>query len=196
MATRFYAEGRNVLLIWLITRRHPVRLRSPHPFTAFVYWLGSLFFKQRKRDRYPHAVPAAHSSEAERALDKRQMEVQFFLGGPKPEWCRWSAHPAEDWKVSARHGLPAHATVAQLAEQLFCKQQDAGSMPVGGSMPLKLNRMSGRRGDRLSVRFRPGAPSTRRPNGRVATLRTWNGASSNLAGCTKRMYANWNSDQP
>ena len=24
----------------------------------------------------------AHSSEAERALDKRQMEVQFFLGGP------------------------------------------------------------------------------------------------------------------
>ena len=46
---------------------------------------------------------------------------------------------------SARSDLPAErlplrsfhdAAVAQLAEQLFCKQQVTGSIPVGGSMEV------------------------------------------------------------
>jgi hypothetical protein len=36
-----------------------------------------------------------------------------------------------------RAGVPAYADVAQLAEQLFCKQQVAGSSPIVGSGVIK-----------------------------------------------------------
>ena len=50
-------------------------------------------------------------------------------------WRPATATPIMAASIGSARLIPGHAAVAQLAEQLFCKQQVTGSIPVGGSTP-------------------------------------------------------------